>query len=87
MERRASQGSLTCCSQGPWGPGKGEQGPPCPIFRSERLRSSQTWGPGCSQDDSESEGHGRCHECPLRSLGGISPAHCLEGAGVWAQTR
>lgn len=50
-------------------------------------QSSRRRGPGCTQDDPGSEGSEQEPRCPLRSLRGVSSAHCWARPGVWAQDK
>ena len=66
---------------------QGGWGRACSCFRQEGPGSSWRWGPGCTRDDPESEGSWQEPRCPLRSLRGVSSAHCWARPRVWAQDK
>lgn len=86
VEGRASWGKP---AHGSWAPREGRVGGggPAPASDQRVPQSSQRWGPGCTWDGPGIEGSGQEPQCPLRSLRGVSSAHCWARSGVWAQDK
>ena len=85
-EGRASWGKPAHNSGAP-GEGRVGGGRSAPASDRRVPRSSRRWGPGCIRDDPWSQGRGQEPRCPLRSLRGISSAHCWARPRVWAQDK